>query len=41
MKAKIVNQTNEKTIIEYSDNSLGHGQLTITWDYILNKFILK
>ena len=40
MKAKIVNKDNDNLLIEWEDEELGFGLLTITWDNKIGRFIL-
>jgi len=40
MKAKIINKDNDNLLIEWEDDELGFGLLSMVWDNKLARFIL-
>lgn len=40
MEAKIINKTKETLIIQWSDNNIGYGVLSVNWDQELGKYVL-
>ena len=40
MKARIINKDNDNLLIEWEDDELGFGQLSMKWDNKIGRFIL-
>ena len=40
MKAKIINKDNDNLLIEWEDDELGFGLLSMKWDNKIGRFIL-